>query len=207
MVNCRAVLKFATSSISSSSQDFKQFHYLFQTGVLIRARVGCSLGSLLRDEWHMDPDYVASRITTIFIDGRAIDDIDSALVTEGSTVALSGAMPGLVGATMRRGGHLAAMRANMTYLDTFSESVEHYGLIRLKLFNLLLHDLVPFFLRFGIMLSVAQAADLLRSGHFKADEVSLVMEDEEFTPDLIKNGFSLPVGDYLRVVVSVEECL
>ena len=39
------------------------------------------------------------------------------MVGHGDTLALSAAMPGLVGATMRRGGYFAGLRANISHRD------------------------------------------------------------------------------------------
>ena len=81
-----------------------EFTALLQQGFGVLARLGCSLEELLCNQWGIDRDYVTSRITTIFMNNRAIDDIATSIVRAGAVIALSGAMPGLVGATMRRGG-------------------------------------------------------------------------------------------------------
>ena len=52
------------------------------------------------------------------LDGKPVDDIGAALVQDGSTLALSAAMPGLVGATLRRGGAYSSFRSAITYHET-----------------------------------------------------------------------------------------
>jgi hypothetical protein len=79
------------------------FFLLLQQGVKIRRRVGCSVDIFLREEIGAAPETI-EKIQSIMLDGKPVDDISSALIHDGSTLALSAAMPGLVGATLRRGG-------------------------------------------------------------------------------------------------------
>ncbi|NJL58424.1 MAG: hypothetical protein HC887_00995 [Desulfobacteraceae bacterium] len=60
--------------------------------------------TLLCDILEIPKDYVLNRISTIFLDGKPVDCLDTAFVRNHSVVSLSAAMPGLVGAVMRRGG-------------------------------------------------------------------------------------------------------
>jgi hypothetical protein len=137
----------------------KEFFPLFQMGVRVNARVGCSIAMLLCEGFGLDEGYVERRITTIFLDSRPIDDVHRATVKDGSTIALSGAMPGLVGATMRCGGYYAAMRGVITHREGDEAGMEQGGTVRIKLFNLLLPELAPVFLGQGIILG----ADDLRA--------------------------------------------
>ncbi len=88
-------------------QCVNEFYPFLQEGVAISAQVGCTLADLLGEQFALDREYVAARITTIFMDNRPVDDINVAMVHDGAKIALSGAMPGLVGATMRSGGFYA----------------------------------------------------------------------------------------------------
>lgn len=132
------------------------FFPLFQEGVEVEVEAGCSIKQLLTEQFGIHADYIASRITTLFLDSRAVDDAATSLVRDGAVLALSGAMPGLVGATMRSGGHLAAMRGAMSYHNAEEIPEVKRGVIRLKLFNLLLEELGPRLLRRGILLSAAR---------------------------------------------------
>lgn len=129
-----------------------EFFPILQQGFHVTAHVGCTLQRLLCRQWSISPDYVATRITTIFLDSKATDSVETAIVRDGATIALSGAMPGLVGATMRRGGHLAAMRGAMTHQEGTAEAADRIGTVRVKLFNLLLTELGPEFLKRGILM-------------------------------------------------------
>ncbi len=133
-------------------EQLGEFFIILQQGFTLTARVGGSLQELLCEQLGLSREYVTERITTLFLNGKAIDNLESAIVTDGATVALSAAMPGLVGATMRRGGYYAAMRGAITYQTGDSGTTGGYGTVRIKLFNLLLSELGPDFLQRGIML-------------------------------------------------------
>jgi len=132
------------------------FFPLFQEGVDVEVEVGCSIKQLLTEQFGIHADYLANRITTLFLNSRAVDDAATSLVNDGAVLALSGAMPGLVGATMRSGGYYAAMRGAMTYRNTEGIPTVKRGVIRLKLFNLLLEELGPRLLQRGILLPAAR---------------------------------------------------
>jgi len=63
----------------------------------VPARVGLSVKKVLCEQWGISPEYLDKRVKTIFLNGNAVDDIDKAILQDGSTLALSAAMPGLAG--------------------------------------------------------------------------------------------------------------
>src|SRR5262245_26052282 len=93
------------------------FYLLLQQGVTIRRRVGGSVDIFLRQEIGAVQETI-EKIQSIVLDGKPVDDIASALVHDGSVLALSAAMPGLVGATLRRGGAYSSFRSGITYHET-----------------------------------------------------------------------------------------
>lgn len=129
------------------------FSPLLMEGVEVDIETGVSVKQLLIDQFGITADYISSRITTLFLNSRAVDNAATALVLDGAVLALSGAMPGLVGATMRSGGFYAAMRGAMTYQNDGEIPLAKQGRIKLKLFNLLLDELGPRVLGRGIVLS------------------------------------------------------
>lgn len=149
--------------LTMRAEQIREFFPILQQGVTVNARVGCSLSKLLCDQFALGRDYVVERITTIFLDGKATDDIDTAIVKDGSTIALSAAMPGLVGATMRRGGYYSAMRSGITHTESQRSSIDRIGTIRIKLFNILLTELGPGFLRRGVIIPASELAGFLGS--------------------------------------------
>ena len=123
---------------------------LFQRGIWLKAETGFSVRSFLCAQLGFSGEYVGKRIQTFFLNGKAVDDIDSALVHDGSTLALSAALPGLLGATLRRGSYYARMRSTISYEEERPSATSHRGWVGIKLFNLLIPEMGPFLLKRGI---------------------------------------------------------
>jgi hypothetical protein len=122
---------------------------LFERGIEVAAETGRPLEEILRDQWGIPADYVANRISTIFLDAKPVDDL-GVHVADGSVLALSAAMPGLVGATMRRGGVLGSFRGDISHRDAGDRSGGgRPGWIRVKLFNMIAEELGNHFLGLG----------------------------------------------------------
>jgi hypothetical protein len=117
---------------------------------MIKIQLGCSTKEVLCQQIGLNPEYVEERIKTLFLDGKPVDDVACAMVRDGSTLALSAAMPGLVGATMRVGGKLAGFRSSITHQEDKGTTSTGEGMIVVKLFNLLVSELGPTFLEQGI---------------------------------------------------------
>ena len=126
------------------------FFGFLQQGFSIRVEVGCSIQSLLCDQFGVSPVYIDERIQTIFLDGHPVDDVESAWVRDGSNLALCAAMPGLAGATLRRSGALASFRSAISHRGDREDIRRHEGVIVIKLFNLIIRELGPTFLNRGI---------------------------------------------------------
>ena len=137
------------------------FCQILQAGFMVKALVGCSIKSFLTQKLGVSPEYIAERIHSIFLEGRPVDDLDSAIIHDGSHLSLSAAMPGLVGATMRRGGVYGAFRSSITYNESDSHCEIVEGCVHLKFFNLLMRELGPDLLKKGIYLKSSQMADFL----------------------------------------------
>jgi hypothetical protein len=125
------------------------FHELLQRGVLVKALIGTTIQSFLCDTLGLDPRYVESTIQTVFLNGKAVDDPASAVITDQATIALSAAMPGLLGATLRKGSYYARMRGEISHIEREAVA-RHEGKVLLKLFNLLPRDIGPSILEKGI---------------------------------------------------------
>ena len=132
------------------------FFLLLQQGVMIRSRVGCSVETFLREELKAAPGMI-EKIQSIMLDGKPVDDINKAMLHDGSTLALSAAMPGLVGATLRRGGAYSSLRSAITYHETGNVCMPGEGWVNIKIFNLLMAELGPNLLGKGVLV---RAVDL-----------------------------------------------
>ena len=138
------------------------FFPLLQKGFVLDVPLGRPIRSLLRDELGVPDEYMEARIQTVFLDGKPVDNIDTALVRDGSTLALAPAMPGLMGAMLRRGGHLAAMRSGITHRDDTASQGIGEGRIIVKLFGMTLQELGPQLLARGIGVDAADLAKVIR---------------------------------------------
>lgn len=122
---------------------------IFQQGVIIKTVAGCSIRDFLSRHLGLTDDYLDSRIQTLFLNGKAVDNPEKAVVRDGATLALSGAMPGLVGATLRRGGTYASLRQAITLSENEGSVMKKEGRLTLKLFNLLVPEIGPILLAKG----------------------------------------------------------
>jgi hypothetical protein len=132
-----------------SKDSIAKFFHLLQTGFKLNIMVGKNVEATLTHEFGLGMDLL-DKIQTVFLDGKTVDDLESTVVKEGSILALSSAMPGLVGATLRRGSYYAAMRSQITAAENEEAAVSKEGMVTLKLFNLLIGQLGPIFLGRGI---------------------------------------------------------
>ena len=128
------------------------FFLLLQQGVTIRARTGCNVTAFLREEIGANSETI-EKIQSVILDGKPVDDLESAVIKDGSVLALSAAMPGLVGATLRRGGTYSSFRNAITYHETQKECVMGEGLVQIKVFNLLMAELGPGLFQRGVVIS------------------------------------------------------
>lgn len=132
------------------------FFQMLGQGFKVNARIGCSVRELICNQLGIHEDYLTKRIQTIFLNAKVVDDIKSAIVNEGSVLALSGAMPGLAGAILRSGGIYAGMRSQISHERNKPPSQHRQGTITLKLWNLVVKELGPTFLDRGIWIRGAE---------------------------------------------------
>ena len=152
---------------------------LLSAGVWVEINLGCSIRELLCDQLGLESTYLDNIIQTLFLDGKPVDDVDTAGVKNGSTLALSAAMPGLVGATMRKGGHYASFRHNISYENKRRVAVEddRVGRIKLKLFNNMIKELGPHLLKRGVIFSSSEILDLIMEGQVVSSAIEEVAID------------------------------
>ncbi len=155
------ILKFKTTD-----ELIPRLSTLMQKGCFVKVKTGCSLSDLLCDQFGISPDYIKNDIKVIFLDYSPVDDLDAAVVKDGAILALSAAMPGLVGAAMRRDG-LSWMRSSITYHEQENKHEKQEGVLHVKLFNQVMADLGESFLRRGVFVKSGFLADFL--GRFAGD--------------------------------------
>jgi len=142
----------ADVAIVLDSARMTAFFPLLQKGFLVKTLSGKTMRAVLCDQLGVAPQYLDDRINTIFLDGKPVDNVDSAIIKEGSVLALSAAMPGFVGAAFRKGGFYAPMRASITHVAESESTSLQEGFFVLKLYNFVAKELGPRFLESGIWL-------------------------------------------------------
>jgi hypothetical protein len=138
------------------------FFPILQKGFTQKIKVGCSVMSLLSDQFGLSAEYIENRIQTVFLNGKPIDDMGTAIVRDGSSLALSSALPGVLGATLRKGGYYSRMRSQITHVEDAESPERRDGQIIVKLFNLTIRELGPMFLARGIWIDADILKDLFR---------------------------------------------
>jgi hypothetical protein len=133
-----------------TSELLPRFFKLLEQGFLVTTQAGCSIKDLLCEQLGIEEEYLDKRIQTLFLNGKAVDDVKRAYLHNDATLALSAAMPGLVGATLRKGGTYAAMRNTISYASKTSSKDRGEARAKLKLFNMVLKELGPIFLENGV---------------------------------------------------------
>jgi len=137
------------------------FYQLLSRGFIIQAQAGCSVKELLCGQLGIRDDYLEERIQTIFLDHKTVDDVGSAVIQPGSTLALSAAMPGVLGATLRKGGWYAPMRRQISLNTETASDKNEKGEVTVKLFNLIVRELGPLFLQHGIWVKEEDFYDIV----------------------------------------------
>ncbi len=136
--------------IVTTNELLPKFFKLLEQGFIVKTQAGCSIKDLLCEQLQIEEEYLDKRIQTLFLNGKAVDNAERAYIQDNATLALSAAMPGLVGATFRKGGTYAAMRNTISYNAEISNKDKGEARVKLKLFNMVLKELGPLFLTNGV---------------------------------------------------------
>ncbi|WP_372683262.1 hypothetical protein [Desulfosarcina sp.] len=177
------------------------FYSLFEKGVVLTAKTGCTLRDFLCGQLGIADGYLDQRVQTLFLDARPVDDVDKAVVQDGSVLALSAAMPGLLGATMRKGGRYAAFRRDISLPGDDCGICETTGRVTVKLFNMVAKEIGGGLLEAGIEVG---GGDLRRIADRYPDKLNrgirnARMDDRAITPDTLFSTLSEE-----RVLLSVS---
>jgi hypothetical protein len=148
-------------------------------GFYLAGPPGASIRQVLNEWAGISSDYLDTVVQTVFHNGRAVDDDRKAMAADGSVIALSAAMPGLVGAAFRKNSPVAGMRTidfppQTDRPDAGFAAESNAGsaagpspgsepiTITLKFFNRVNADLGPVFLQRGIRVSGQTAHDVFK---------------------------------------------
>ena len=137
------------------------FSPLFQRGVYVLSLSGSTLKKFLCDQLGILPEYLGERITTLFLDGKPVDDPASVTITADATVSLSASMPGLAGAALRKRGTYSVLRQGISSPRTPAAASPAPCLVRVKLFNLIIDEAGAGLLTRGVWVQSAELAGFL----------------------------------------------
>lgn len=165
---------------------------IYQQGFRFETQLGQNVKTILVTELGLEPEFVDKRVATVFINGKAVDDLESAQLTDGCVLSLSGAMPGLVGACLRKSGRYASFRSGISYLPENQYLSTKRGVITVKLFNALITELGPIFLQHGILIDKIQYQNLIAATDRPRPESSLLdcIKFEETDLELYRVGIA-----------------
>jgi hypothetical protein len=167
--------------IEISPSKIPLFNNLLQSGFMMNTKSGESIETFLCDQMGIDPKYIVERVKTVILDYRPVDNLEKALLHDGSCLTISGGMPGLVGMTLGRGSILAPFRSSITYRGD-GDVIEGGNVsVNIKLFNIVMKDLGGTFLIQGINVKRAAMADLIEQ--LKGSVMSIKLDGKAIEPD------------------------
>lgn len=185
--NCHVQLTLKVKSMIRS-----MFNGVFRQGVRMEIRGGSSIREVVVDQLGIEDDYLENRVQTLFLNGKPVDDVNDRKVADGSVLALSAAMPGLAGATLRKGGKYAAFRRQISEgIDLPAD--QHKGWMTLKLFNQVAEEQAPLLLKKGIWISGDAFLEIFRK-----------VQDQSLMPEILKMEINGNVVDPGKIPVRIS---
>jgi hypothetical protein len=139
------------------------FNEILQRGFFLINPVGISIEEFLTRQIGLSREYIGHKISAIFLDGKIVHDIGSAIIKEGSVLALSSALPGFVGATLRSASSYESFSEFSSSSEINAPDRRESGVFCVKLFNLPMCELGPSFLKRGILLRSASIEGFLKT--------------------------------------------
>ncbi len=193
--------------LDADASAIRVFHLLLQDGVRVKAEKGVSIKTLLCETMGISAEYVDQRIQTIFLDGKPVDDPGMAVLREGSRIALSAAMPGLLGATLRRGGFFAVMRSQITHRPEKAAGTQEPCFVTVRILNLLIQELALNVLATGIWMTGSELSDLLGRGSDVLAKASrkVHLDGREMTFEPLRTTDWIKETKLIRVAVRIAD--
>lgn len=155
---------------------------MFQKGVQVEVELGSDLLTLLTSELCLSEQGI-EKIQTIFWQKKPVDDLAQCVVTEKGELALSAALPGLVGACFRRGGAWSALRDSISHQGKIPSQPGKRGLIIIKLFNFMLQEVGPLLLSRGVIVSKEALLELCNSTPFRNLAMHVTFQAKHLSKD------------------------
>ncbi|MDJ0782118.1 MAG: hypothetical protein QNJ22_09095 [Desulfosarcinaceae bacterium] len=179
-----------TLFLKKDKSSLVAFSSVLHHGFQVNAMVGCSIKELLCDQFEVAEEILKHRIQTLLLDGKPLDDEERATVKGGATIALSIALGGMVGVSLRKGGHLTNIRSTITHQEKETVKIPSTeGMVTIKLFNQLAGELGPLFLKKGLWVQKNDAMAILkdRLAALRSFIIKIEKDGMELTPDQLSN--------------------
>lgn len=167
---------------------------------------GATLGEVLTSAG-FSREYLRDRVQTVFLDGSVVDDLDSEVISAGSVIALSAALPGVAGAIFRKDSPISEMRSRTaTRKDTPDCGGHERVLATLKLFNQVAEEMGPTLMRNGIIVNRSDLLEELtrRSKVFENAILRAELDGKTVSPTALLSG-DLPDREQILLQVTWEE--
>jgi hypothetical protein len=153
--------EFPNIVITTATDTTANFRPILEQGFWIQIEDSGTVQDVLCRQLGVAEDYLRDRVQTVFLNGKAVDDENTAVVNDGDRLALSASMPGLVGATMRKGGFFSGLRANISHQKPAEAAAsKSEAVITIKLFNMIASEIGALFLARGIGIRGRQLVEL-----------------------------------------------
>lgn len=149
-------------TVLSSPEGLLGLTPLLREGVEISIRAGRTLRQTMEEDLGFCPECVQERVQTVFLNGSPVDDIDADAATQGCTLALAGALPGVAGIAMRRGSPVGVFREGITHeVERAGTAAAERLTVTLKLFNSVALECLAQVLEQGVLVRAARLQELL----------------------------------------------
>jgi len=194
--------KLVTITLAPTAEQISRLCTVMHNRCYVKVECGKPLSDLLYNQFHIPFEYVRLEIKVIFLESSPVDNLETAIIKDGATLALSAAMPGLVGAAMRRDGELNWMRSGISYQESETEHREEPGLLKIKLFNKVMADLGESFLRRGVYLQSTYLSDFLArfTPEFWNEGITIMKNGEAISSEELIN-FAKDRTQWLRLLI------
>ena len=176
-------------TLNCSESNLIRLATVLQSGFIKAGTEGDSIYSFLLSLPGFTEDYLLREVQTIFYNGDALDDLDSALAGSFATIALGSAMPGLAGAIMKKGSVCGAFRKTRTV-----QNVSRQGdpvQVRVKLFNTIARDRGPRLFNTGLRLDTHDLILFLELRPRLMDAFSdIIFDNMQIAPEILIESLS-----------------
>ena len=174
---------------------------IFQKGVQVEVELGSDLLTLLTSELCLSNQGI-EKIQTIFWQGKPVDELAQCVATEKGELALSAALPGLVGACLRRGGAWSALRDSISHQGEILSEQGKRGLITIKLFNFMLQEVGPLLLFRGVIVTKEAFVELCNSPLFWDQVIRISSQEKQFTKDEMREFLNKTDVEHFNIQIT-----